>query len=79
MSEQKQRSVEEIRQEYSSLCARAGHIQYQAECLRQDLELVNKSLKDLNFEAAAAAKREAEAKAAESPKLEAVPTEKEEG
>lgn len=60
MTEQaKHRSVDEIRQEYSNLCSKAGHLQYSIKCLKDDLELVNEQLKELNLEAAAAANAEA--------------------
>ena len=40
---------------------KAGHLQYQIEVFSDDLDLVNQSLKDLNFEAAALqAKQKAE-------------------
>ncbi len=53
--EKKSRTVEEIRQEYSGLCAKAGHIQYQVAVMNEDLNTLNNQLKDLNFEAAKAA------------------------
>lgn len=68
MSETKKRTVDEIQQEYTQLCARAGHLQYNLHTLTADLELLNGQLRDLNFEAskaAQAAKEEAAAKAAE--------------
>lgn len=65
MSEaKKKRSVQEIQQEYSGLCMRAGHTQYQIATLEKELALVNESLRDLNFEAAAAQQAEAEVKKA---------------
>lgn len=54
MSEQKKRTVEEIRNEYGQLCAKAGHVQYNIRVLESDLNLVNEQLKALNLEAAAA-------------------------
>lgn len=46
------RTIEDIKIEYGNLCVKAGHLQYQLYVLAKDLELVNSSLKDLNFEAA---------------------------
>jgi hypothetical protein len=53
------RTVEEIQREYSNLCAKAGHVYYQIATLEKDLELVTASLRDLNIEAATAAKEAA--------------------
>ncbi len=67
------RTVEAIQNEYTQLCVRAGHTQYQIAQLQKDLELMNRSLRDLNLEAATvqaknlaadAAKKAEEAKAA---------------
>jgi septation ring formation regulator EzrA len=58
------RTVEEISQEYSRLCAKAGHCQYQIETLKKDLEMINQTLRDLNLEAAKA--KEAAEKAKET-------------
>lgn len=46
------RTLAEVSQEYSNLCAKAGNIQYQIQVFGDDLKLVNEQLKDLNFEAA---------------------------
>lgn len=62
------RKVEEIRQDYTNLCVKAGHLNYQIKTLQQDLEAVYSTLRDLNLEAASAQKAEDEAKAAESEK-----------
>lgn len=69
MSEEakKTRTVEEIQQEYTQLCCKAGHTQYQISGLEKDLEMINSSLRELNFEAAAASAAKA---AAEAPKEE---------
>lgn len=55
MSEEqkKERTVDDIHREYSGLCSRAGHVQYQMSALSKDLELLNSQMRDLNFEAAA--------------------------
>ncbi len=67
------RTVEQIQNEYTQQCVRAGHTQYQIAQLQKDLELMNRSLRDLNLEAATvqaknlaadAAKKAEEAKAA---------------
>jgi hypothetical protein len=72
MSDKKERSLDEIKQDYNNLCARAGHASYQIKVLSDDLELLHSQLKDLNLEAAAiAAKKPVEA--AEAPALAAVP------
>ncbi len=46
------RTVEQIHKEYSQLCTQAGHLQYQILVVSQDLELLNKQLRELNLEAA---------------------------
>jgi len=53
MSESKKRTLEEIRNEYSQLCARTGHLQYQIAVYEKDLSTLNEQLSSLNFEAAA--------------------------
>jgi hypothetical protein len=67
MSEKKNRSLADIHAEYSNVCAKAGHVQYGLYIAQKDLELLNQQLKDLNFEAVAASKAGADAKAAEVP------------
>ncbi len=62
MSSESKRSISEISSAYQSLCVKAGHIQYQVFTLTNDLKLLNQELRDLNLEAAAAQKAEAEAK-----------------
>lgn len=61
-----ERTVDQIRGEYSRLCAKAGHTQYQISTLQKDLEIINGTLRDLNVEAATASQKEAAAKAASS-------------
>jgi len=46
------RTLEDIKKEYADGCVKAGHIQYQLFTLSKDLEVLNNSLRDLNFEAA---------------------------
>lgn len=48
----KKRTLAEVHQEYSNLCAKAGNLQYQITVFNEDLDLVNDQLKELNFEAA---------------------------
>ena len=70
MEEKKTRSLEEINQEYFQTAARAGEVQYKIERMKSDLDVFNKRLLELNFEAASAqaeaAKKEAEKKLAEA-------------
>lgn len=47
------RDIKEVEQEFSNLCAKAGHLQYQVAVFSEDLKLVNEEIKKLNFEAAA--------------------------
>ncbi len=53
MSDKKERTIESIHAEYSQICAKAGHAQYQIETLKKDLDILNGQLRDLNIEAAA--------------------------
>lgn len=48
----KKRTLAEVSQEYSNLCAKAGNLQYQIVVFNEDLALINEQLKNLNFEAA---------------------------
>lgn len=52
MSDTPVRTLEQIQQEFSSLCARAGHCQYQIATLKKDLDILNSTIRDLNLEAA---------------------------
>lgn len=63
MSEpKKQRTIQEIQEQYQGLCLRAGHLQYQIHAHEIDLRLVNDQLRDLNLEAASVKAAEEEAK-----------------
>lgn len=74
MSENKKRSIPEIQAEYQNLALRAGHIQYQIVTMQGDLELLNKSLRDLNLEAAAVkAEEDAKARVDEPSEVKEVP------
>lgn len=46
------RSLDEIRQEYAELRAKAGELQYQVHIASEDLKFVNSKLRDVNNEAA---------------------------
>lgn len=61
------RTSAQLQNQYTQLCAKSGHIQYQIFALKTDLEAINNALRDLNLEAAQALSQEkadAEAKAA---------------
>ena len=47
------RTFEEIQQEFSVKCTKAGHLQYQITAFQSDLEVLNRQMRDLNLEAAA--------------------------
>lgn len=51
MSDEK-RTLAAVTQEYSDLCAKAGHVQYQIIVFERDLTLLNDRLQDLQLEAA---------------------------
>lgn len=70
MSSKDPRPVQEIQQEYTNLCTRAGHTQYQISTLQKDLAILNDSLRDLNAEASASQQAAEASKAAEAPKAE---------
>lgn len=69
MSEQQQnepeRTLDDVRNEYSKLCTHAGHLQYQLYTLTADLKLINDQLKSLNFEAGKLSEKAKEAPANE--------------
>ena len=79
-TEKPKRTLVEIQSEYQQLCTRTGHLYYQSVGLKSDLDMLTGRLRDLNLEAAAVQKAEADAKAAaeeaakaaEAPKLEVV-------
>ena len=59
----KARTIDDLHREYSQMCSKAGHTQYQISVLKKDLELLNEQLKALNLEAASlSAKNESEKK-----------------
>jgi hypothetical protein len=51
-----ERTMDVITKEYSDVCAKAGHIQYQVGVLSNELATLNDKLKELNLEAAALSK-----------------------
>lgn len=74
MSETKKpRTMQELQGEYQGLCTKAGDLQYKIWALKKDLELVNDTLRNINFEAVEsqnqAAKDVEAAKAAEAAKV----------
>lgn len=48
------RTEDEIRTEYTAMCTKAGHIQFQIDMLMKDLKTINETLSSLNFEALSA-------------------------
>ncbi len=48
-----QRTFEQIQNEFSIKCTKAGHLQYQITAFQADLAELNKQMRDLNLEAAA--------------------------
>lgn len=54
------RTKEDIAREYSNLCTKAGHAAYQVATIQKDIDLMQATMRDLNLEAAAADKAEAE-------------------
>lgn len=51
--EKKERTLEDIKQEYGNYCLQAGDLNYKIFTHNKDLEIVNSRMRDLNFEAAA--------------------------
>jgi hypothetical protein len=49
--EKKERTLEEVKNEFNQLCFRAGSLQYEIAVKNKDLEMLNESLRNLNFEA----------------------------
>lgn len=69
MSDEKKRTLSDVNNEYTALCAQAGQKQYLLECAKQDLKALNEAIKQLNTEAAKMQQEEMAAKkaAAEAP------------
>lgn len=61
------RSVKEIQQAYSQMCARLGHVEYQLFLNKRDSETLKRELEALNLEAAASAASEKQNEASEQP------------
>jgi hypothetical protein len=51
MSEKK-RTLDEIKQEYANICSKAGNINYQISCMKDDLNLLHEQMRELNQEGA---------------------------
>ncbi len=71
MSEQKQRTSEDIVKEFNNLAFRAGNIQYEVSEKTKELSMLNETLRSLTLEfnkVKAAEQAEAAAKAAEAAK-----------
>jgi hypothetical protein len=72
--------MKEVEQDYGNLIAKAGQLQYQIKIAKDDLDVLNEQLKELNFEAAAInakAKKDAEEAASASAVAAAKPVEAE--
>lgn len=65
------RSTNDIKQEYTNLCLRAGNLQYELECKKTDLNTLNEQLRQLNSEYISASNTEAEAAKEAAPAPEA--------
>lgn len=63
------RSPDAVRQEYQNLAFKAGNLQYEIVCKQKDLQVLNDTMRELNFEYIEAQNKAEEAKkAAEQPK-----------
>lgn len=60
----KHRPIDEISKDYGQLVYKAGDLQYKVSIFSEELDLVNKEIKELNLEAAAAQRAESEQKEA---------------
>ena len=73
MSESIKRSTKELKAEYANLALQAGNLQYEISCKERDLETLNNTMRELNFEFISAseseAKQAAEEKAKETPSV----------
>lgn len=54
----KEKTYQDLQMEYTALCNKAGHLQYQIFGYQKDLDLINNELRELNFKAAAVQARE---------------------
>jgi outer membrane murein-binding lipoprotein Lpp len=52
------REMAAITGEFTTLCTKAGHLQYQIDAFKKDVNLLNEQMRALNLEAAAAQVRE---------------------
>ncbi len=60
-----ERTVADIQGQYTSLCNKAGHLNYQISVHSKDLEVIYATLRDLNFEAASLQAKQAQKNAEE--------------
>jgi predicted RNase H-like nuclease (RuvC/YqgF family) len=61
----KERTMQDIQQEFTALCTKAGHLDYQVFTYKKDIEILQNQMRELNFEAAALQGRLAKEKEAE--------------
>ncbi len=54
----KEKTYQDLQMEYTALCNKAGHLQYQIYGYQKDLDLINNELRELNFKAAAVQAKE---------------------
>lgn len=54
----KERTINDVHQEYTARCAEAGHLSYQISVQMDALDVLQAKLKELNLEAAALAAKE---------------------
>lgn len=74
MSDEKKRTLNDVNNEYTALCAQAGQKQYQLECAKADLKALNEAIKQLNVEAAKMQQDELAAKKAAEEAAQSAPT-----
>lgn len=60
------RTLDVVHKEYTNACFKAGNLQYQISALSKDLGLLNDTMRELNFEAAAIKAAEKPAEGAEN-------------
>lgn len=47
------RTLQQIQQEFTALCTKAGHLEYQCATYQKDIDILQEQMRNLNFEAAA--------------------------
>lgn len=70
MSEEKERTLDDVNFEYTRVCNEAGDIQYKIVCFKEELKARHKKMRELNTEGLAIMKAKKEKE--EAPKLEVV-------